>query len=371
MPSRVEFYRHSLGDAERAAVAAAMESVFLTTGPQVARFEAAFAALLDVPEVVAVSSCTHALVVTLAALGIGPGDEVVTTPMTFVATANAIVERGATPVFADVDPVTGNLTPEAAARVLTPRTKAILPVHLYGHLVDMRGFRALADDAGVALVEDAAHCVEGRRDGYGPGQLGDAACFSFYATKNLTCGEGGAIATRDPALAARLRTLRLHGMDRDAATRYHDAAYRHWDVLEPGYKANLSDVSAAMLIPQLPGLAARLERREAIARRYEAELGVDHPRVTAGTTSARHLFTVWVDARDAFLRAMSEADIGVAVNYRAVHLLSWYRQRFGHAPGDFPVAESVGDRTASLPLYPALTDDEVGRVIAAVRRATG
>ena len=371
-PGRIEFYRHGLGDAEQAAVVEAMRSVFLTTGPQVARFEAAFAEWLGVPEVVAVSSCTHGLVVTLAALGVGAGDEVITTPMTFVATTNAIVERGATPVFVDVEPETGNLDVTAAARAITPRTRAILPVHLYGHLTDMRALRRLADEAGVALVEDAAHCVEGRRDGYGPGQLGDAACFSFYATKNLTCGEGGAIAVQDPALADRLRRLRLHGMDRDAASRYHDASYRHWDVLEPGYKANLSDIQAAMLLPQIEGLRGRLARREAIARRYEAALdaaGVDRPRVLPGTESARHLFTLWAGSgtedRDRFLAAMSAAGVGVAVNYRAVHLLTWYRQHFEHQRGDFPVAESIGDRTASIPLYPGLTDEEVERVVTA------
>jgi dTDP-4-amino-4,6-dideoxygalactose transaminase len=370
--SRVEFYRHHLGSDELRSVRRVLDSTFLTTGPRAAEFERRFADYLEVPYAVGVSSCTDALVLTLAALDVGPGDEVITTPMSFVATANAIVLRGATPVFADVDPVTGNLDPEAVKGALSSRTRAVLPVHLYGQLCDMKALRAVVAGRDIAIVEDAAHAVEGRRDGYGPGQLGDAACFSFYATKNLSAGEGGAVATRHGELAERIRRLRLHGLDKEAADRYHDRSYRHWDMVELGYKANLSDIQAALLLPQLDRIEERLRRRQEIASRYEEAFepldGLDFPAIDASARSARHLFTLWLPdgRRDHFLHHMGTRDIGVAVNYRPIHLSSYYRGRFGFSSGAFPHAEEIGRRTTSIPMYPLLTDAEVGRVIEAV-----
>ncbi len=370
MKQRVEFYRHHLGEAEIAACGEVLRSLFLTTGPVCARFEEEFAAWLGVRQVVAVASCTAALEMSLRALGVGAGDEVITTPMTFIATANAVLQVGAEPVFVDVEPLTGNLDPARVEEAVTPRTRAVVPVHLYGTLCDMPRLRELADRHGLALVSDCAHAVEARRDGYGSAAMCEAACYSFYATKNLTCGEGGAVATDDAELAERLRRLRLHGMSKGAAERYQ-GTYRHWDMVELGFKANLPDVLAALLLPQLAGLEQRRRRREEIARRYEAAFtplaGVDFPRVPPGAVSARHLFTIWVDRRDEFLARLQQRGIGVAVNYRAVHLLSYYRRRFGFRPGAFPVAESIGERTLSLPLYPSLQDHEVERVIQAVR----
>ncbi|MFZ5585812.1 MAG: DegT/DnrJ/EryC1/StrS family aminotransferase [Thermodesulfobacteriota bacterium] len=366
---KVEFYRHGLGEEEIAACQQALRSLFLTTGPACARFEQAFAQHLGVAQAVAVSTCTAALELALMALDIGPGHEVITTPMTFIATPNAVLYAGATPVFADVDPITGNLDPERIAAAITPRTRAVIPVHLYGTMCDMPAIRRLADAHGLKVIADCAHAVEATRDGLNSAGLAEAACYSFYATKNLACGEGGAVATDDPALAERLKVLRLHGMSKGAAERHH-GHYQHWDMLELGKKANLSDILASLLVSQLPRLAANLARREAIARRYEQAFaaipGVDFPRVPAGAVSARHLFTIWVDRRDEFLAGLQARGIGVAVNYRAVHLLSYYRRRFGFKPGDFPVAESIGARTLSLPLYPSLTEAEVDRVVAAV-----
>lgn len=369
---KVEFYRHSLGQAEIDALARVVGSLFLTTGPEARAFEAELAAYLGVVEAVGVSSCTAAMHLALVALGVGPGDEVVVPPTSFVATANVAVYAGATPVFADVEADTGLLDPAAVEAALTPRTRAVIPVHLYGQMADVHALQAVALRHDLAMIEDGAHCVEGRRDGARPGQVGRAACFSFYATKNLTCGEGGAIATNDRELAAHLRRLRLHGIDRDAADRY-GARYRHWDQLELGYKANLTDLQAAMLRTQLPVLEARRARREQLCDRYDQGLaglaGVRAPRLADGVVSARHLYPIEVDParRDDVLAALGDRGIGVAVNFRPIHLMRWYRERFGTREGQFPNAERLGASTISLPLYPALTEAEQDYVIAAVR----
>ncbi|MBP7125835.1 DegT/DnrJ/EryC1/StrS family aminotransferase [Myxococcota bacterium] len=370
-PAPVPFYLHSLGPRERRSIDRVLRGLFLTTGPETAAFEREFAAFLGVPAAVGVSSCTEALFLSLVSLGIGPGDEVVTSPITFVSTANAIVRTGATCVFADVEEGTGLLDPAAVEAALTPRTRAVLPVHLYGQMADMGAFRTLADRHGLRLIEDAAHCVEGSRDGARPGTLGDTACFSFYATKNLSCGEGGAIACRDPVLADRLRRLRLHGIDRDAATR-HGQAYRHWDMLELGYKANLNDLQAALLRPQLQRLEALWRRRERLARRYDRLLrgipGVRIPPIQPGVVHARHLYTIQVppDRRDEVLEGLQARGIGVAVNFRPVHLLSWWRRRLGLPEGALPRAEGLGASTVTLPLYPRLTHAQQDRVAEAL-----
>jgi len=370
----VDFYRHSLGEDEKRAVASVLDSLFLTTGQRVYEFEKAFEEFLGVPAAVCTAHGTASLHLAMLAAGVGPGDEVVTTPMTFLSSSNAILYAGGTPVFVDVDPATANIDPAAVAAAVGPRTKAIVAVDLYGLLADMKALRAVADRHGLVLVEDAAHCVEGRRDGVGPGQLADFGCFSFYATKNLTCGEGGAVTARDTAKKSLLRQLGSHGMSKNAAERYA-GKYQHWDMERLGYKYNLSDVNASMLISQLPKLAGRLARREAICRRYEeafrATEGVSFPTVPAGAASARHLFTIWVDPakRDAILASVQARKVGVAVNYRAVHLTSYYAERFGFRRGMFPAAERIGDSTITIPLWPAMTDAQVDEVIAAVRES--
>jgi UDP-4-amino-4-deoxy-L-arabinose-oxoglutarate aminotransferase len=370
----VDFYRHSLGEDEKAAVRGVLDSLFLTTGQKVYAFENAFEEYLGVAAVVCTAHATASLHLAMLAAGIGPGDEVVTTPMTFLSSSNAVLYAGGTPVFVDVDSATANIDPAAVAAAITPRTKAIVAVDLYGLMADMAGLRAIANRHGLSLVEDAAHCVEGRRDGFGPGQLADYGCFSFYATKNLTCGEGGAITARDSAKKTLLRQLGSHGMSKNAADRYA-GKYQHWDMERLGYKYNLSDVNAALLLPQLPKLADRLLRREEICRRYEAVFretsGVSFPLVPDGMTSGRHLFTIWVDParRDAVLAGIQARGVGVAVNYRAVHLTKFYRERFGFRRGMFPEAERIGDSTITIPLWPAMTDAQVDEVIAAVKGA--
>jgi dTDP-4-amino-4,6-dideoxygalactose transaminase len=364
----VPFYRHSLDEGDADAVRGVLKSVFLTAGPKTADFERALSDFLGVPHALGVANCTVALFLTLKALDIKQGDEVITTPMTFIATANVILHAGATPVFVDVDPATGNLDVERVAAAITPRTRAVIPVHLYGTMVDMVRLTAICAPRGVHIIEDAAHALEAERGGVRPGQLSDAACFSFYATKNLTSGEGGAIAVGNEDLRARLSWLRQHGMSKSAADRY-TGRYEHWDMVGLGYKANMFDIQAALLLSQLPRLRTQLARREEIAQRYEKGLSeaphVFVPQVPADAKSARHLFTIWVPPaqRDSILWQLQERGIGVAVNYRAIHLLTYYRERFGFRRGDFPVAEQIGDSTITLPLYPALSDHDIDYVI--------
>jgi dTDP-4-amino-4,6-dideoxygalactose transaminase len=357
-------------------VLAALDDPILTTGRRVAEAEQAFAEYLAIPNIVALDSCTAALHLALMAHGIGPGDEVIVPAMTFVATANAALMCGATPVIADVDPQTGCLTPATAAAKITDRTRAIIPVHLYGQLCDMVGFRALADAHHVILIEDSAHCVEARHGGVRPGSHSDCACFSFYATKNLTCGEGGALATRDAELAACVRRLAQHGITSTAYDRYGQR-YRHWDMPGWGWKYNLDNIRASLLVPQIKRLDRQWRRRQEIADRYEAGFagveGVAFPQVTARDASARHLFTIWVDPqrRDAILTEIQARGVGVTVNYRAIHLLEYFATTYGYARGDLPAAESIGDRTISVPLYTQLTDDQVRHVIDVVTDIVG
>jgi len=370
---KVEFYKHNLGQEELDSVAALLRGVFLTTGPLTKSFEFGLADYLGGGYAIGVSSCTSALFLSLVGLGIGPGDEVITTPMTFVATANAIIEAGAKPVFVDVEKNTGNMDASLIKEAITPQTKAVIPVHLYGQMCDMRAIRSVAERYGLKIIEDAAHCLEGVRDGLRPGTLSDAACFSFYATKAITSGEGGAVFTHNEELAAGLRNLRSHGIDKDASLRY-GAGYRHWDMVNFGYKANMCDVQAAFLIPQIKRIEDRLKMRAVAAETYRRAFsgmpGLELPDVLPDTTHAHHLFTAWVDPgkRDRYLEKLEEKGIGVAVNYRPVHLTSFYKRTFGYKEGMFPNAERIGKRTISLPLYPSITRDEINEVVEAMGR---
>jgi UDP-4-amino-4-deoxy-L-arabinose-oxoglutarate aminotransferase len=374
MAGRVAFFRHDLGEPELAAVAQVLAGPLLTTGETVAAFERRFAEYLGARHALGLTSCTGGMHISLVALGVRPGDEVITTPMTFIATATAVLEAGARPVFVDIEPATGNLDATRVEAAITPRTRALLPVHLYGQMCDMRALRAIADRHNLALVEDAAHCVEGRRDGVRPGELGHTACFSFYATKNLTCGEGGAVTTADDALFEKLRLLRLHGMNKMAADRAREG-YTHWDMVTLGWKYNMDNIQAALLMPQMERLESKWQRREALARRYEERLervrGVTRPATLPGVRHAWHLFPVWVDAdrRDRVIKALQERGVEVMVNYRAIHLLSYFRDTLGYRPGDFPVAERIGDSTISLPFYPQMPLEDADAVVVALQAA--
>lgn len=373
---KVEFYRHNLTAEDIDRLVEVCRGVFLTTGKDTAEFEAAFAKYLGAKHGVGVTSCTAALHIALLAVGVGPGDEVITTPMTFAATSNTVFYTGATPVFVDVEPATGLIDCDAVERAITPRTKAIIPVHLYGLMADMKRLRAIADRHGLALVEDCAHAIESERDGVRPGGLSEAACFSFYATKNITSGEGGGLVTNSDAINTKLRLLRQHGMSASAADRY-TGTYRHWDLELLGWKYNMTNLQAALLIGQMDRIGGLWERREMLSRRYEDGFrgveGVSFPIVPAGAKSARHLFTIWVDParRDAILSDLQARGVGVAVNYRAVHLLKYYEERMGLGRGSFPIAERIGDSTITLPLYPKLTEVEVDYVIDSVKAAVG
>jgi UDP-4-amino-4-deoxy-L-arabinose-oxoglutarate aminotransferase len=368
----VPFFMHDLGEAELANIAEVLKGPILTTGEWVTRFESEFAAYLRVPHALGTNSCTGALHMVLLALGIGPGDEVITTPMTFIATAAAIQEAGARPVFVDVEADSGNLDAEQVEAAITPRTRAILPVHLYGLMCDMRQLRKIADQHGLALIEDAAHCIEGERDGVRPGQLGDAACFSFFATKNMTCGEGGAVVCRDGTLYEPLKKLRLHGMTKTASDRYREG-YQHWDMTMLGWKYNMDNIQAAMLLPQMQRLETNRMRRERIAERYCQQLakipGVVLPAKRPNSRHAHHLFPIRVEPayRDSLVAHLQSHDIGTTVNYRAIHLLSHFQGTLGHRQGSYPVAEQIGDETLSLPLYPTMPLENVDRVTEALK----
>lgn len=370
---KVPFYLHNLEESDIERIDNVLRSPFLTTGKVTGEFETKFAAYLEIDHVVGLTSCTMALFLALKTLGVGPGDEAITTPISFVATANTIMHAGAVPVFVDVEKETGNIDASKIEAAITERTKAIVPVHLYGQMADMKAIQAIAKKYGLLVVEDAAHAVESSRDGYRSGHLGDAAAFSFYATKNLTCGEGGALATTDADLAENLKKMRLHGMTKNAADRYHAKRYEHYDVEMLGYKCNMDNLHAALLVEQLDRLDSLNSRRQAICERYESVLGdinaVDFPKVLPGSKSARHLFTIWVDPqrRDDILWKLQEREIGVAVNFRAIHLMKLYRERFGYAEGSYPNAESISQRTITLPLYPKMSDEQVDYVLQALR----
>jgi dTDP-4-amino-4,6-dideoxygalactose transaminase len=372
--TKVPFFMHDLGQAELDAVAEVLANPILTTGEWVARFEKRFAEYLGARHAVALTSCTGGLHLSLLALGIGPDDEVITTPMTFIATATAIMESGATPVFVDVESTTGNLDASLIEAAITDRTRAIMPVHLFGQMCDMREIRRIADAYNLAVIEDAAHCVEGKRDGVATAQLGDTACYSFYATKNLTCGEGGAVVTNDGELAAKFKLLRLHGMNKNANDR-HKEGYQHWDMTALGWKYNMDNIQAALLLPQMDRLDANWQKRRELAKYYEEQLwdipDLSRPKTLPGIEHAWHLFPVWIGngKRDRVINELQSAGISVMVNYRAIHLLTYFRERFGFSKGVFPHAERIGDETLSLPFYPSMPLEHVDLVVAALREA--
>jgi dTDP-4-amino-4,6-dideoxygalactose transaminase len=382
---KVEFYRHNIGEEEIKKVSDVLNSLFLTTGDVVREFEERFASYLGCGHAIGLTSCTAALHLSFVVYDIGPGDEVITTPMTFIATATSVLQAGAVPVFVDVEPDTGNIDPEKIEEFIEAkcsyntrtrelvnvsskrRVRAIVPVHLYGLMCDMRRIREIADKYHLIVIEDAAHCVEGERDGVRPGQFGHSACFSFYTTKNITCGEGGAVITNDQSIADKLKLLRSHGMSRNAADRY-TKNYEHWEMELLGWKYNMDNIKAALLLNQLDLIEERWQRREDICRKYEKAFNgnenIKHPIVLEAAKSARHLFTIWVDPleRDEILRKLQYYGIGVAVNFRAIHLLKYFKEAFGFKSGSFPVAELIGASTISLPTYPKLTDGEVDYV---------
>ncbi len=362
-------------------VVATLRSRWIGTGPKTAQFEREFAEYVGVESAVAVSSCTSALMLALIASGVGSGDEVITTPLTFCATTNAILHAGAVPVLADVDPRTMNIDPASIEAQITEKTKALVIVHFAGRACAMDEILAIVRRHDLLLIEDCAHAIETTYKGQHAGTFGDFGCFSFYATKNVCTAEGGMVVSRSPELAARIKTLALHGLSRDAWKRFGDDGYEHYQVTEAGFKCNMTDLQSSLGIHQLRRVDEAWQLREDVWRRYDTafgELPLELPASPFGSDRhALHLYTVLVDkdrcglSRDEFLRAMTVQNIGVGVHYVSLPEHEFYRQHLGWSPDDCPHAARIGRQTVSLPLSPALTYDDVEDVVVAVRRALG
>ena len=378
MSDFLPFSRPSMGDAELAALREVLQSGWITTGPKNQALEEAFCALTGNRHAIAVSSATGGMHVTLMALGISAGDEVITPSQTWVSTLNMICLLGATPVMIDVDPDNLMITPEAVEAAITPRTKAIVPVHYAGAPVDIDAIRAIAERHGIPVIEDAAHAAGTYYKGRHVGWRG-TAIFSFHAIKNMTCAEGGLVVTDDDELAARIRSLKFHGLGVDAYDRQTLGRAPQAEVISPGFKYNLADINAALALVQLDKLAAANQRRAAIAQRYLRELA-DTPFRPLAVPSwehqhAWHLFIIRVDeaacgiSRDALMEKLKAMGIGTGLHFRAAHTQKYYRERFPDV--SLPHTEWNSARICAIPLFPDMTDDDVTRVISALHQLSG
>lgn len=371
-----------IGEEEIAEVIDSIRSGWLTTGSKAARFEKDFAAYLKIPYALAVNSATAGLHLALEAIGIGPGDEVITSPYTFTASAQVIVYLGADPVFVDIDPKTFNINPSNIEPSITKKTRAILPVHFGGQASHMSPIMDNARRHGLKVIEDAAHALPCTYEGQMIGTIGDATVFSFYATKPLATGEGGMVVTPLEDLARRIKIMRLHGIDRDVWDRYTSTKPSwHYEVVAPGFKYNMPDLIAAIGIHQLKKIDQFQKRREEIARRYTeafSDLPLKTPYVVRPEDKhAWHLYVIQLElerikiSREEFIEKMTERGIGTNVHFIPLHLHSYWRGRYGFKPEDFPVALDCYRRAVSLPVYSKMTDDDVERVIKAVREIIG
>lgn len=377
-PPFVPLARPDMGEAELAALGEVIASGWLTTGPRVKAFEAAFAQRVGAAEAVALNSCTAGLHLSLLASKVRAGDEVITTPLTFCATANTVLHAGATPVFVDVDRETATMSVAATRDALGDRTRVLLPVHYAGRPADPLAFRALADAAGLRLIEDAAHCVEGEVDGHRIGTIADFTAFSFYSTKNLATGEGGMVTLASAAAADWMRVAALHGLSRDAWSRYAPGAPAQYDVVMAGFKYNMMDLQAALGLAQLARLDQMQAHRARLWERYEeglADLPIGRPAPVPSTwTHARHLYTVIVEpdrcgwTRDALQAALGREGIGTSIHFRALHLHTYYAERFGVRRGMFPNAEFHSDHSLSLPFWSGMALPDVDRVVETLAR---
>lgn len=372
----LSFSPPTISEREIEAVVDTLHSSWITTGPKTKAFETEFADYIKAPNALAVNSCTAALHIALAVLEIGPGDEVITTPMTFAASVNVIEHEGATPVLVDVEPDTLNIDPARVAEAITPRTRAILPVHYAGHPVDMRPIMKLAQLHHVRIIEDAAHALPARYEGQMVGTLGDLTAFSFYATKNLTTAEGGML-TGDTDLVDQARIWSLHGMSRDAWKRYEKNGSWYYEVVAPGFKYNMTDIQAAIGLVQLQRLEEMQDRRYEVVRQYNEAFGemdeLETPTERPNVQSAWHLYVLRLNLvklkidRNQFIDEMKARNIGTSVHFIPIHLHPYYRDRYGWKPKDFPIAYREYQRLVSLPLHPGLTDEDVADVVAAVK----
>jgi len=365
----------TIGEEEIQEVVDTLRSTWISTGPKTKRFEGEFASFLGAPGALALNSCTAALHTALKALGVGPGDEVITTPITFAASVNVIEHVGARPVLVDVEPDTLNIDPRAVAAAITPRTRVLLPVHFAGHPADLDPLRELARAHGCAVVEDAAHALPASYKGRRIGSEGNPVAFSFYATKNLTTGEGGMLAA-DPEFLAQARVISLHGMSRDAWKRYDAGGSWFYEVLLPGFKYNMTDIQAALGLWQLRKLERFQQRRREVVSQYDrafgAEPALEVPVTRPEVEHAWHLYVLRLRedgltiGRDRFIQELTERNIGTSVHFIPIHIHPYYRDKYNFTPDSFPVAHENFRRMLSLPLNPGLTDRDVSDVIEAV-----
>lgn len=371
----------AIGEEEIAEIVAVLRSGWVGTGPKVAQFERDFSMYKAAKHAIAVNSATAALHLSFLVSNLKPGDEVITTANTFCATVNAIIHAGATPVLADIDPVTCNLDARKIEDAITPRTRAICPVHYAGLPCDMDAIGAIANKHGLLLVEDCAHAIETQYKGKHAGTIGDFGCFSFYVTKNVVTAEGGMVIAKQEQHADRLKILALHGMTKDAWKRFGDAGYKHYQVVEAGFKYNMPDIQAALGIHQLARVEENWRRRKEIWETYSARLkhlplGLPAP-ANSTDRHAYHLFPIRINesragiSRDAFLNQMTARNIGVGVHYLSIPEHPFYQKTYGWIPDDFPEAKAFGRETVSIPLSAKLTNDDVGDVICAIEDILG
>jgi len=370
-----------IGEEEIEEVVACLRSGWIGKGPRVDTLEREFAAYRESSYAVAVSSCTAALHLSLLSSDLNTGDEVITSPLTFCATANAIIHAGLVPVLADIDPVTQNIDPAQVEACITPRTRALLPVHFAGRPCDMDALVDIAQRYNLKIIEDCAHATEAQYRGQPLGTFGDFGCFSFYVTKNMTTAEGGMVLPRTVAGQERVKMLALHGLSRDAWNRFSSDGYNHYEVIDCGFKYNMTDLQAALGIHQLRRLETNLQRREILWDRYMAglaDLPVGLPAAPAEETRhARHLFTLLIDpdvcgmTRDEFMRGMNDCNIGLGVHYVGLPEQPYYQRQFGWKPADYPNAAKVSQQTVSLPFSARLTDRDAEDVIEAVGLTLG
>jgi dTDP-4-amino-4,6-dideoxygalactose transaminase len=376
----IVFGQPEICESEIEEVIATMRSGWLGTGPKVAQFEKDFATYkaLNPALVAAVNSCTAAIHVSLVASKLPLGSEVITTPLTFCATVNAIIHAGLTPVLVDVDPITQNIDPAAIEAAITPNTRAILPVHFAGRSCEMDAIVEIAKRHNLVLIEDCAHAIETEYHGKKAGTFGDFGCFSFYSTKNLVTGEGGMITSNNEGLVARSRMLALHGMDKDAWHRFSDKGYKHYQVRECGFKYNMMDLQAAIGIHQLKRIEENWIKRQHVWNYYQKAfkgLPIGLPtEPAAGTRHAYHLYTIMIDedkcgiSRDEFLERMNMAKIGTGVHYLSIPEHPYYQERFGWKPEHWPNAMRIGRQTVSLPISPKLTNKDIERIATTTRK---
>ena len=371
------FHKSWLGEEEHQEVEDTLNSGWLTTGPKTQKFEEAFKDYIGCKHAGALNSCTAGLNLALTVQGFADGDEVITTPMTFPATANGILLRRLKPVFADIEPGTLTIDPKKIEAKITPRTRAIIPVHFAGHPCDMTPIQELADRHKLVIIEDAAHALESRYKGQKIGNLGNATAFSFYANKNITTGEGGMLVTNDDALAETFRIMRLQGISRDAWKRYGKSGFSHWEQTLAGHKCNMPDLNASIGLHQIKKVEQFMTLRRKYVAMYDRAFAdveeLETQTVRDYATHAHHIYVIALHLerltidRDGFLDAIQSTGIGVALHYVALHLQPYYVKNFNPKPQDFPIASNYSERVISLPLYPKMSSADVERVIGTVK----